>query len=153
MRLPDGKSRRTIVEESTSKGESTAKSPVFIPCSDDDTVRINDEVVTKGRPKKGRKYKYGGLSRMERKKNRHSNKLFHNYKNIEVQPKAFIDFKCNCKTKCWEKVDSNVRQKIFKRFYKLENYNTQNMFIAASVKEAEVKRRMTNSNMKKKILP
>ncbi|KAF9822906.1 hypothetical protein SFRURICE_010435, partial [Spodoptera frugiperda] len=40
--------------------------------------------------------------------------------------------------------------KIFESFYKLENYNTQNMFIAANVKEADVKRRMTNSNMKKK---
>ncbi|CAG9573071.1 unnamed protein product [Danaus chrysippus] len=150
MRLPNGKSRRTIIEESTSEGENTAKSPVFIPCSDDDTVSINDKVPKKGRPKKGRKFKYGGLSRMERKKNRHSNKPFHNYKNIEVQPKVFIDYKCNCKTKCWEKIDSNNRHKIFETFYKLENYNTQNMYIAASVKEADVKRRMTNSNMKKK---
>ncbi|KAF9412137.1 hypothetical protein HW555_009267 [Spodoptera exigua] len=112
MRLPNGKSRCTIIEESASEGENTAKSPAFIPCSDDDTVSINYEVPTKGRPKKGRQFKYGGLSRMERKRNRHSNKAFHNYKNIEVQPK--------------------------------------NMYIAASVKEADVKRRMTNSNMKKK---
>lgn len=150
MRLPNGKSRRTIVEESASEGESTAKSPLFVPCSEDDTMSINEEEDTKGRPKKGRKYKYGGLSRMDRKRNRHSNKPFHNYKNIEVKPKAFIDFKCICKTKCWEKIDSNTRRKIFESFYKLGNYNTQNMYIAASVKEAEVKRRTTNSNMKKK---
>lgn len=151
MRLPNGKSRRTIVEESASEDESTVKSPVFVPCSDDETVSIhNEEVVTKGRPKKGRKRKYGGLTRMERKKNRHSNKPFHNYKNIEIQPKAYVDFKCHCKTKCWEKIDSSRRQKIFEMFYRLENYNTQNMFIAANINENEVKRRMTNSNMKKK---
>ncbi|KAF9415108.1 hypothetical protein HW555_007142 [Spodoptera exigua] len=40
MRLPNGKSRCTIIEESASEGENTAKSPAFIPCSDDDTVLL-----------------------------------------------------------------------------------------------------------------
>ncbi|CAK1598006.1 unnamed protein product [Parnassius mnemosyne] len=93
-----------------------------------------------GRPKKGRKPKYGGLSREERKTRKYTNLSYVNSRKKIVSPKKFIDFQCCCVKKCHENVTVEKRLAQFKKFYSLGSYNAQNMLLTALVKEQPVKR-------------
>ena len=65
----------------------------------------------KGRPKKGRKRKYGNETEKMQKKRKDGNKTHYNYKGEKVFPKEFRDFHCTCK--CNEKVTVEERKIIF----------------------------------------
>lgn len=62
---------------------------------ENNTIAESSENNT-GRPKKGRKRVYDGLSREERKKRKYSNLPYVNSKKELVKSKNFVDFKCNC---------------------------------------------------------
>lgn len=97
---------------------------------------------THGRPKKGRKRKFGQMTREERKERKYKNLSYVNYKKNEVNPKIFNDYNnCNCEKKCYDRITLQDRQAEFKKFYELGSYHAQNMYIVATVKEVPVKRR------------
>lgn len=93
-----------------------------------------------GRPKKGRKRKYGGHTREERKKRKYQNLPYVNSRKQRIDPKPFLDYNCNCPKKCQEKISRENRLSEFQKFYALGTYAAQNMFIAACVKETPIKR-------------
>ncbi|KAJ2940817.1 hypothetical protein O0L34_g5819 [Tuta absoluta] len=99
-----------------------------------------------GRPKRGRKRKYGEMSREERKRRKYSNLSYVNSKKKQVDPKMFIDYRCGCLKNCHELVSAEIRLKEFNKFYALGTYNSQNMYLAACVKEQPVKRSYVSTN-------
>ncbi|KAL0821958.1 hypothetical protein ABMA28_005346 [Loxostege sticticalis] len=103
------------------------------------------EIQPMGRPKKGRKPKYGGLSREERKKRKYTNLSYVNSRKKTVSPKKFIDFQCSCQKKCHEIVSVEKRLAQFKKFYSLGSYNAQNMFLTALIKEQPVSKKKSYS--------
>ena len=64
-----------------------------------------------GRQRKGRKRKYGGLSRKERTEKKYKNLPYVNNKNMLIEPKKFLDYDCGCIRKCKELVSVEKRFK------------------------------------------
>ncbi|KAH9636028.1 hypothetical protein HF086_008812 [Spodoptera exigua] len=127
---------RVDLEQATAIGEEPRRLEEEMP--------IDEE--THGRPSKGRKRKFGQMTREERKQRKYKNLSYVNYKKKEVSPKIFIDFNCNCVKKCSEKISLQDRQAEFEKFYELGSYHAQNMFIVAAVKEVPVKRRYVSQS-------
>nr|CAD7199986.1 unnamed protein product [Timema douglasi] len=57
-----------------------------------------------------------------------------------VLPKR-IGSDCNCKLKCYQKVDENTRQRLFKGYYSLKTYDEQNAYLFGLIKKQDVKRK------------
>ncbi|KAJ8878997.1 hypothetical protein PR048_019603 [Dryococelus australis] len=57
-----------------------------------------------------------------------------------VLPKK-IGADCNCKLKCYKKVDENTRQRLFKGYYSLKTYDEQNAYLFGLIKKQDVKRK------------
>lgn len=93
-----------------------------------------------GRPKKGRKLKFGEFNRSERKQRKYTNQSYVNTKGKQISPKVFSDYDCQCQQKCNEQVSRNLREIAFNSFYELGSYNAQTMFILANVKQVPKKR-------------
>lgn len=64
---------------------------------------LQTDTETKGRPRKGRKRKYDGQTREERKKRKYSNLPYVNSRQKSVDPKKITDYICICSKKCHEK--------------------------------------------------
>lgn len=112
--------------------------------STDIDVQTNENL--EGRQRKGRKRKYGGLSRKERTEKKYKNLPYVNTKNVLIEPKKFLDYDCSCIRKCKELVPVEKRLKEFQKFYELGSYNAQSMYLAACVKEQPVKRSYVSTN-------
>lgn len=114
------------------------------PADADQTQPVNTSQNTRssqGRPKKGRKRKYGEHNREERKKRKYQNLSYVNSRKQNIDPKPFVYYyNCNCPKKCPENISSENRLTEFQKFYALGTYEAQNMFIAACVKEIPIKR-------------
>ncbi|KAH9639301.1 hypothetical protein HF086_012911 [Spodoptera exigua] len=113
-----------------------------------DSLRV---IQPTGRPKRGRKPKYGGISREERKKRKYTNLSYVNSKKKIVSPKEFIDYECNCLKKCHENISVEKRLAQFKKFYSLGSYNAQNMFLTALINEQPVKRHYVATDNKTQV--
>ncbi|KAF9418473.1 hypothetical protein HW555_004761 [Spodoptera exigua] len=113
-----------------------------------DSLRVKQPT---GRPKRGRKPKYGGISREERKKRKYTNLSYVNSKKKIVSPKEFIDYECNCLKKCHENISVEKRLAQFKKFYSLGSYNAQNMFLTALINEQPVKRHYVATDNKTQV--
>lgn len=85
-----------------------------------------------------------------RKKLRDSNKAHYTIKGTFKNPKTFDDFECLCTNKCHEKISAESRKKIFEKFWELGSYNCQTGFIAACLKETDVKRKREKLSEKRK---
>ncbi|KAJ8726704.1 hypothetical protein PYW08_015101 [Mythimna loreyi] len=64
------------------------------------------------RPKRGRKRKYGDLTREERKKRKYQNLPYVNSRKQRIEPKPFLDYNCNCPKKCQEKISRENSKKL-----------------------------------------
>ncbi|XP_054270345.1 uncharacterized protein LOC128991468 [Macrosteles quadrilineatus] len=102
----------------------------------------NHERQRTGRPKRGRKRKYGNLTRVERSKRKYKYEEYVNFskKHMVVPQKVFIDVDCQCRNKCKDKICVADRQKEFEKFKSLGDYNAQNLYICNSVREVPKKR-------------
>ncbi|XP_063226904.1 uncharacterized protein LOC134533326 [Bacillus rossius redtenbacheri] len=97
----------------------------------------------------GRKRKNENQTKKIAKQKRNSNEDFYNYKGQLVQRKLFRDFECKCIRKCHSLVSTATRNEEFNKFWKLGDYNSQNMYIGACVKEVGKKRQYTSSTSKR----
>jgi hypothetical protein len=92
--------------------------------SDIDTMR------RKKRPKKiSRKRVKGESSRQKNKRLRNSGEQYSNIKGKTVEKKVFENIPCNCRMKCYEKINEGIRKELFKSFYRTASFSTQNAFL------------------------
>lgn len=126
--------------------------PVHVVADNDPQVDATQEInpALQQRPKKGRKRKIPNQTRKEKKIRMYTNKPYFNYKSVQIQPKEFVDFRCNCTSQCAENVPVESRRSEFDRFWSLNSYEAQNNFIAASVLEIEKKRSYGRNTEKRK---
>lgn len=103
-------------------------------------VENHAEVVTRGRPKKGRKRRYKEQDRNIRKKLTNSNENYYSAKGKLVSSKPFVDFNCLCKNGCYTKVSTEDRKQFFTHYWTLADYNVQTTFISSCVREEAIKR-------------
>lgn len=102
------------------------------------------------RPSKGRKRKFPGQTCSTRKKLKDSNQPYHTVKGIYKEPKHFIEnYDCKCKKRCPLNISNDKRREFFTNFYNLKSYNLQIGFLAASVKEVDIKRKRKKDSEKK----
>ncbi|XP_041971072.1 uncharacterized protein LOC121727355 [Aricia agestis] len=111
---------------------------------------LTNELQSLGRPKRGRKPKYGGPSREERKKLKYSNLSYVNSRKKIISPKKFINFKCSCSKRCHDKVSVEQRLAQFEKFYSLGSYIAQNIYLTTVIKEQPVKRHYAAKNKESK---
>lgn len=101
---------------------------------------------TKGRLKKGRKRKYPGQTFKSRKILKNSNQDHYSVKGKLAKAKTFLDFDCMCSLKCKDRIAADIRKNIFQEFWALQTYESQNNFIAASIREEGVKRKRNKAS-------
>lgn len=106
---------------------------------------VPEDKENKGRPKKGRKRKYPGQTEDIRKKLKNTNKSYVSKRGKTIAPKKFTNYQCNCKEKCYEKIDTESRKNLFEKFWSIGSYDLQTAFICAMVKESGVKRKRKDS--------
>lgn len=139
------------VETKVPENISEEHIPVHVVADNDpqvDATQTNHSALQQ-RPMRGRKRKIPNQTRQEKKIRMYTNNPYFNYKGIEVQPKVFTDFRCNCTSKCAENVTVESRKSEFDRFWSLKSYDAQTNFIAASVSET-TKRRCYGRNIEKR---
>lgn len=119
--------------------------------ADFDPFKENEDIPKyTGRPRKGRKRKFGEQTRASRKINRNSNEPYYDYRGRKIEKKAFLDFDCKCKMNCAQQVTTETRKVEFERFWSLQSYNSQTNFIAACISEEQKKRSYGNNPNKRK---
>lgn len=107
----DGSYQEKERQNSDSDIQDFLEDPDFIPEN-----RNSDSVAdenTQGRPKQGRKRKYPNQNRQIRKKNANTNQEHFNAKGKKVAVKEFLNFNCNCRRKCTEKISEEIRRAEF----------------------------------------
>lgn len=110
------------------------------PVPDQDTAANNNLIKTS----RGRKRKFDQQTNLTAKKLKNSNQDFYNYKGKLVKQKIFQNLQCPCKAECHNRVGEDIRCEEFNKFWGLGDYNAQNMFLAACVKEKDKVRQYTN---------
>lgn len=124
--------------------------------SGDEAVSVNNELNelthsdTEKKIRKGRKRKFPSQNKEIAKIKRNSNQEHYDYEGKLVMQKSFKDFHCSCLGKCYNAVSAEVRNDEFVKFWELKDYNSQNMFIGACVKEVDKKRNYSGGNTKRK---
>lgn len=103
--------------------------------------------MTEGRPKRGRKRK-GSCTREEIKQKKYNNLPYTNKKEIRIESKVFIDFKCTCMRNCSESVSKELREKEFNKYVHLGSYTAKLLYINSLVKEHAKKRTYTTNTSK-----
>jgi hypothetical protein len=76
-----------------------------------------------------------------KKSSRNSAKPYVTTKGKTVSGKTFTNKPCNCRRKCFERIDENERKQLFLAFWDLKEYSLQNLFIHGSVKSFDIKRK------------
>lgn len=132
------------MDPSTPKNNSTNT----VLCSST-TTDSSSSISKKGRPKRGRKRTFGNMSRDERKSNKYKRKEYVNSKKQKIADKKFIPYSCECTLSCSTNISENQQKIEFDKFSELGSYVSQNLFIAATVKEVPVKRKRSNVASKK----
>lgn len=77
---------------------------------------------------------------------RNSGQAYYTSKEKFIPAKEFKHKNCNCKRKCIEKVNERECKEIFDNFWKLSDFNLQNIFLYSSVQRNAIKRRKSKSN-------
>ncbi|XP_037087629.1 uncharacterized protein LOC119108156 [Pollicipes pollicipes] len=77
--------------------------------------------------------------RHQRKNRRIAGKEYVNTKGELVQPKQMGDA-CNCRMKCFNRVDQATREGIFNGFYSLKSYDEQNAYLFGLIRKKEIAR-------------
>ncbi|CAG9765561.1 unnamed protein product [Ceutorhynchus assimilis] len=134
---------RTDPDYQNESDASSDNDPEAVGVSDNNTLNKTT------RTSRGRKRKFEMQTNVTAKKLRNSNKEYYNYKGKLVKQKCFQDFQCPCKAECHNKVGQDVREEEFNKFWALGDYNAQNMFLAASMREKEKARQYTNRPSKR----
>lgn len=84
-----------------------------------------------------------------RKMKRVHGEEYFNTNNQTVSKKSMGD-SCNCKNKCFEKVNMNVRSKIFEAFYNLDSKELQDSYLACRIQSSNIARKRPRNNDKPK---
>nr|CAH7753316.1 unnamed protein product [Callosobruchus chinensis] len=100
-----------------------------------------EKELWKGRPKKGRNPKYPGQTFATRKKLKDSNKSHYTVKGKLKRAKEFCDYKCICLKRCGQRLEENMKQDLFEKFWNLASYDLQTAYIGATVNEIPIKRK------------
>nr|CAI5829041.1 unnamed protein product [Callosobruchus analis] len=146
------------VTDEIGDSDDSVKDCDFIPefediSSEDDLLLFNEEEIEikeklkkekeswKGRPRKGRNPKYPGQTFATRKKLKDSNKTHYTVKGKLKKAKEFSNYKCICLKKCGDRLEGNLKQELFQKFWNLASYDLQTAFIGATVKEIPIKRK------------
>ncbi|XP_030765647.1 uncharacterized protein LOC115889720 [Sitophilus oryzae] len=129
------------------------RDPDFIYSSSESSDEENDSpnvnATKEGRPRKGRKRKYPEQTDKSRKILKNSNSPHTSKRGTAIEKKEFLDYRCNCLDRCYEKVNQEGRKAIFEKFWQAGSYTLQNSIICSSVKENPIKRRRANGNLKR----
>lgn len=65
---------------------------------------------------------------------------------MSERSKQFLkNYVCNCPKQCNQKIEEQIRETLFKRFWDLASYDTQTGFIASTVKQMPVKRKRSKN--------
>lgn len=63
-----------------------------------------------------------------------------------IVPKKVVGESCRCKYKCFERVQEDIRMKIFKELYKLQNKDLQDCYLCGLLQVKPVERRRPGNN-------
>ncbi|GBM98364.1 hypothetical protein AVEN_273389-1 [Araneus ventricosus] len=134
---PDSKTTNGLSEREVDE-ELPVKIMLNTDADDSENSVVTEQKVMS---KRGRKRKFGNLSREERKKRRNSNMSYVNIYNKVVEPKIFRDYICNCSRKCYQQVTIQNRIDCFESFWNTGDYNIQTILLWNMVKQHKVERR------------
>lgn len=120
--------------------DSSFGSPCTGACAN--TTDCTDKAAENVLVRKGRKRKRNDSEGIKQSKCRNSGKEYVTYrgKGGKVQGSQ-IGRECQCPKKCFEKVDNNTKNNVFKSFWDIGNFNAQNSYLHGLIKIVHVKRR------------
>lgn len=133
-------------EESVDESQSLQINPEMESDSNMQSHETTDVQDCSGRPRKGRKRKYEGQSREDRKKLCITNKDYINQRGKEVLSREFRNYQCGCNSKCYEKVSEEERKLEFETFWKLDSYASKCLFVSGKITVKPVTRKRSKGS-------
>uniref|UniRef100_A0A6P7GPS0 Uncharacterized protein LOC114345280 n=1 Tax=Diabrotica virgifera virgifera TaxID=50390 RepID=A0A6P7GPS0_DIAVI len=139
---PDYQNDEASYPESTDDSSDSSANTGHDSNNENYPQQVIQEEHWKGRPRKGRQRKYIGQTEEIRRTLKNTNKPYYiSKRGLHVDSKQFIDYQCNCKEKCYTKINSKIRREIFEKYWNVGSYDLQTSLIIALVQENAVKRR------------
>ncbi|XP_072763725.1 uncharacterized protein [Anoplolepis gracilipes] len=77
---------------------------------------------------------------------RNSGQKYYTKRGKFIPAKQFESKNCNCSKKCIERINETQRIEIFNKFWNIDDFNKQNVFLYASVQRESVNRRRPRNN-------
>lgn len=103
------------------------------------------DAVEEGRSRKRKKNREVWKKNI-RQHRRNSGQEYISTSNKKIAGKVFENSPCSCKKKCFEQITPEMRQQIFKDFWKMGNLKTQNCYLVGLVGINAIKQRRPRSN-------